>query len=57
MRDPLARRFEDGVNILDTRDDIKSNFDYSSIDENDKEILIEYENQINQNKVFLSVQL
>lgn len=53
MRDPLARRFEDGVNILDTKDDIKSNFDYSLIDENDKEILLEYETQINQNKVFL----
>ena len=53
MRDPLARRFEDGINILESNDEIKSKFDYSAIDENDKEILIEYENQINQNKVFL----
>ncbi len=53
MRDPLARRFEDGINILESNDEIKSKFDYSAIDENDKEILIEYESQINQNKVFL----
>ena len=53
MRDPLARRFEDGINILESNDEIKSKFDYTAIDENDKEILIEYESQINQNKVLL----